>query len=357
MMDSATARLKTAFALQKPDRPPILGGWFAAPNHVQTLTGCTEDQYYDDPYHWGIKAEHILGSDGLVGVFEPASRGEYRIVDHDTLDKRARYTIETMLEEIQQKPDLDEIKASFDEEKEYAEFAYELKSHQSDCGDITWCPAYWDIHPVALWYGTYGYETAFTCLALYPDQYRKLIRTSAEIARQRAVLLARAVKEGLHPGAVLTGEDICSQRGPMVSPAFLKKEYWPLLEYAWEPLISGGVKIVWHCDGDVRPLLSEVMACGADGLQGFQRECGMHLEWIVNLRTRRGDPLLIFGPMEVVTKFRNGSTEDIRQEVRYSMELCRDKASLVFFTSNTITPDIPLENIRIYWQTVRESIW
>lgn len=356
-MDSTLSRLKTAFSLQKPDRPPILGGWLAAPNHVQALTGCSEQQYYDDPYHWGIAAEHILGSDGLVDVFKPVSRGEYRIVNHDTLDQRARYNIEIMLEEIRKKPDIDQIKADFDEEKEYVKFADELKAHQSDCGDLTWCPAYWDIIPIALWYGTYGYETALSCLALYPDQYRKLIRTSAETARQKATLLARAVQGGLHPGAVLTGEDICSQRGPMVSPAFLRKEYWPLLEYAWEPLKAGGVKIVWHCDGDVRPLLSEVLACGADGLQGFQRECGMNLEWIVDLRTRRGDPLLLFGPMEVVTLFRNGSPEDIRQEVRRSIELCQEKASLVFFTSNTITPDIPLENIRAYWQTVRESTW
>jgi uroporphyrinogen decarboxylase len=137
----------------------------------------------------------------------------------------------------------------------------------------------------------------------------------------------------------------------------LRKEYWPLIEYAWEPLKAGGVKIVWHCDGDVRLLLPEVLACGADGLQGFQRQCGMDLDWIVDLRTRQGNPLLIFGPMEVVTLFRNGSPEDIRQEVKHSMDLCRDKASLVFFTSNTITPDIPLENILMYWQTVLESPW
>jgi hypothetical protein len=355
-MDSNT-RLKTAFSLQQPDRPPILGGWLAAPNHVQALTGCSEDEYYDDPYYWGIAAEHILGSDGLLDVFMPAERGGYRIVNQATLDKRARYSVDIMLAEIEKKPDIDEIKAAFDEDYEYAKFAAELKRHQSACADLTWCPAYWDIIPIALWYSTYGYETAFSCLALYPDQYRKLIRTSAETARQKATLLARAVQEGLHPGAVLTGEDICSQRGPMVSPAFLRKEYWPLVEYAWEPLKAGGVKIVWHCDGNVRPLLPEVLACGANGLQGFQRQCGMDLEWIVDLRTRQGDPLLIFGPMEVVTIFRNGSPQDIRQEVKHSMDLCRDKAALVFFTSNTITPDIPLENVRTYWQTVRESAW
>jgi len=351
------SRLQQTFALQKADRPPILGGWLAAPNHVQALTGCTEDEYYDEPYRWGIAAEHVLGSDALVGVFEPKVRGGYRIVDEETLAERAWYTEESMLEDIRQRPDVDEIRAGFNEEVEYAAFAEVLKAHQSYCGEIVWCPAYWDIIPIALWYGTYGYETAFSTLALHTDLYCKLIRTSAETARQKATLLGRAVQDGLHPGAVLTGEDICSQRGPMVSPKFLRKEYWPLIEYAWEPLKAAGVKIVWHCDGDVRPLLPDVLASGADGLQGFQRACGLDLEWIVDLRTRTGNPLLIFGPMEVATKFRSGTPADVMEEVRHSVELCRDKAALVFFTSNTITPDIPLENVKTYWQSVHDSRW
>ena len=44
--------------------------------------------------------------------------------------------------------------------------------------------------PKALWYHEYGYETALTTLALYPEQYRKLIQVSAVRGRQRAVLRA-----------------------------------------------------------------------------------------------------------------------------------------------------------------------
>ena len=51
-------------------------------------------------------------------------------------------------------------------------------------------------------------------------------------------------------------------------------------------------KIVWHCDGDVRPILNDILNCGIGGLQGFQRECGMDLNWIADLKTRDGEPLL-----------------------------------------------------------------
>jgi hypothetical protein len=350
-------RLSRAFDLDLPDRPPILGGWLAAPKHIQALTGCSEDEYWSDPFYWGLEAEQVLGTDGVISVFEPVARGEYRIVDSHVLEERAAYTTESVLAEIEALPHPQELEASFDEEREYAEFVAEFKARQSQCGDILWCPADWKLIPKALWYHEFGYDNALMTLALHPDRYRKLIQVSAVKGRQRAILRARAIREGLHPHAILTGEDLCSQQGPMVSPDYLRREYFPLVEYSLEPLVEVGAKIVWHCDGHYRPLLKDVLGCGVGGLQGFQRECGMELEWIVELRTRNGDPLLIFGPMSVTTTLPNGTPEDVRVQVQKAMRICRDKASLVFFTSNTITPDIPLKNVRAFWQAALESAW
>jgi uroporphyrinogen decarboxylase len=222
---------------------------------------------------------------------------------------------------------------------------------------MLWCPADWSLIPKALWYHEYGYDAALTTLAAYPDRYRKLIRISAECGRQRALLRARAIREGIHPRAILTGEDLCSQQGPMVSPKYLRREYWHLVEYALEPVIAAGAKIVWHCDGNYKPLLDDAFACGIGGLQGFQTECGMSLDWIRDLRTRNGDPLLIFGPLSVTSTLPYSTPDDIRAEVRHALDLSRDRVSLAFFTSNTIAPDIPLDNVIAYWRAVQESAW
>ena len=166
------------------------------------------------------------------------------------------------------------------------------------------------------------------------------------------MLRARAIREGKHPKAILSGEDICTQRGPMVSPEFLRRVYFPLIEYALEPLLEVGCRVVWHCDGDWRPLLDDLFAVGIAGLQGFQSECGLELDWIVERRTRDGDPLLIFGPLSVTTTLPHGTPEEVRREVHRAVDLCRGKASLVLFTSNTINPDVPLANILAMRQAV-----
>lgn len=355
-MDKWT-RLHEAFALRTPDRPPILGGWLAAPAHIMRLTGCTEDDYWADPVTWGLAAERVLDSDGAIDVVVPAARGEYRIMDQATLDRRAAYDVDKVLETIDTLPDVDELRDQFDAEKEYVELRTQYLERQALCGDVVWCPADWKLIPKALWYHEFGYEAALMTLALYPERYQKLIRTSAEIGRQHATLRARMVQEGIHPRAILTGEDLCSQQGPMVSPQFLRAEYWPLVEYALEPLVQIGVRVVWHCDGNYRPLLPDVLASGIGGLQGFQRECGMDLAWIRHLRTCSGDPLLIFGAMSVTETLPYGSAADVRAEVAAMMELARDQVGLVFMTSNTITPDTSLENLLAYWHAVQESRW
>lgn len=350
-------RLETTFRRELPDRPPILGGWLAAPEHIQAITGCSDEEYWQQPFEWGVAAEQTLGSDGAITIIEPLQRGDFRIVDGQVLQDRAAYTVESLLAEIDALPAPDKQRDDFDADAAFAAFSADFKQKQAACGDVVWMPADWYLIPKALWYNEYGYETAMVTLAQHPDAYRKLIRFSAERGRQRAIIRARAIQEGWCPSAIFTGEDLCDQRGPMVSPKFLRREYFPLIEYALEPLLDIDAKIIWHCDGNYLPILDDVLACGVAGLQGFQRECGMLLEDLVQRRTRTGTPLIIMGAMSVTTTLPFGSTDDVRAAVRQTMDLCRDQASLICFTSNTINPDVPLENIRAFWDEVQRSSW
>jgi hypothetical protein len=290
-------------------------------------------------------------------LFAPVQRGGYRCVDEHVMEERAAYTLDAVVAEIETQPGPEEVRAAFDEDASYDRLKAELRDAQLRCGNVVWCPADWDLNPLALWYHRYGYENALMLPLLHPQAHLRMLRASAERARQRAILHARAITDGLQPRAILFGEDLCSQAGPMISPEFLRREYCPLLEYALEPLKAAGGRPVWHCDGDVRPILDDLLACGLSGLQGFQRECGMELERIAGRRTSAGEPLIIFGPLSVTLTLPHGSAGDVRAEVRRAMDVCRDRASLVFLTSNTITPDVPLDNVKAFWDEVQQSRW
>ncbi len=349
-------RLETAFRLQEPDRTPILGGWIACPEHIATLAGVDESAYWDDPVSVSLDAYRALGSDGLIGVFVPRKRDDFRCVDHETYQKAVSVlSLQEALDRVDAMPEADEIEDSFDFEAHYAEFSRSLRQMQQRCGAMVWMPAQWSSGARVNWYGEFGYENFFYIVGAYPERARKLMRVGGAHGHCVGRLLARAVRDGLYPRAVLMGEDICTQRGPMVSPAFLEEHYLPALAHGLEPLLEAGCRPVWHSDGDVRPLMDMLLEAGVQGFQGFQPECGMTLEMVVQKRTRDGEPLLVFGPLAVTTELPVCSPEEIRQKVRRARDVCAGRASLVMFTSNTINPDVPLENIIAIHEAVRES--
>jgi hypothetical protein len=254
-------------------------------------------------------------------------------------------SLEDALSDIEELPDKPEIESGFDLESEYRAFSRSLRERQEMCGSIVWMPAQWDAAAKIAWYGRYGYENFFYIVGAYPEHASKLMRVGGARGRCNARLVARAVEEGLYPHAVLLGEDICDQNGPMVSPAFLEEHFAPELEYALEPLLEVGCRPVWHSDGDVRRIVDLLLDAGVQGFQGFQTECGVRLEDLVQKRTRNGDPLVIFGPLSVTNELPVWSVERVEQRVREAVEVCRGRAALAIFTANTVNPDIPLENI------------
>lgn len=349
-------RLEVTFALGEPDRTSILGGWIAAPDHIMALTGSSAAEYWNDPIGHSISAYEVLGMDGLIDVFVPKD-GDYRCVDAGSYFAAAGSTsLDDALADIEAMPDAAATEVGFDFEVEYAAFRADLMKLQERCGDMVWMPAQWDASAKIAWYGRYGYENFFYIVGAYPEHAVKLLEVGGARGRCRSRLVARAVEDGLYPHAVLLGEDVCDQRGPMLSPAFLEKHFFPQLAYSLEPLLAVGCRPVWHSDGDIRRLIDPLLATGVQGFQGFQSECGVLLEDIVEKRTRGGEPLLIFGPLSVTTELPIFSPDQVKAAVSSAIQSCRGRASLVLFTANTINPDVPLANVLAMSEAVGLSV-
>jgi len=240
-------RLVCVFAGGVPDRTPVLGGWIACPEHIRTLTEASREEYWADSVGVSIRAYDRLGVDGLMDVFVPKSDEEFRVVDEESyLHARTGLTLEGALDEIDAMPAAETREAEFDIESAYEAFRADLVAVQARCGEMLRMPAQWIVGPSFSWYGSLGYEVFFSLVGAYPDRARKLLDISGARAHCQARLVARVVVEGLHPRAVLVGTDPCTQRGPMVSPAFLERHYAPNLRHGLQPLLEVGCRPVWH---------------------------------------------------------------------------------------------------------------
>ena len=149
------------------------------------------------------------------------------------------------------------------------------------------------------------------------------------------------------------GEDLCNNHGPMVSPAFLRQHYLPHVQMIIAPLVDAGMRLIHHCDGDVRPLIDDYLAIGFSGFQGFQYELGID---IVDLRTRRsalGEDLLFLTGLSVSRTLPYGSAADIAAEIDYFVDCTDGGRGMFLFTSNVTGVEVPPDNLRAAYSYIK----
>jgi uroporphyrinogen decarboxylase len=203
-------------------------------------------------------------------------------------------------------------------------------------------------------YNRWGYESYLMAAALYPEAMRRYYHHTALGGRlfNQALVLA-CEKHGIAP-FVYGGQDICTAGGPIMSPEMLRDLYFPELKWCLEPLVEGGVGIIWHCDGDIRPILDDILDLGVAGLQGFEEEHGPRYEEMVKLRNKRGDPIIVWGCVSVTSTFPHGTPDDVRAAVERSFVLAGPGRGHVLSSTSSIMPEAPIENVEAFFQHGRE---
>ena len=203
-------------------------------------------------------------------------------------------------------------------------------------------------------YGRWGYENYLVAIMDYPDAMRRYYHHTALRGRlhNQAIVLAHE-KHGAAP-FVYSGQDICGGSGPIVAPAILRQIYFPELRWAVEPLVSNGIGVIWHCDGNINPILEDIMGLGVMGLQGFEEEHGVDYADIVALRDRAGRPISVWGCVSVTSTLPHGTPADVRASVERSFQLAGPARGFVLSSTSSVMPEVPHENIDALFQHGRD---
>jgi len=194
-------------------------------------------------------------------------------------------------------------------------------------------------------YNRWGYENYLIALADFPEAMRRYYRHTAQRGRLTNTAVALACERyGIAP-FVYGGQDICTAKGPIISPAVLRDLYFPALKWCLEPLIDSGIGVIWHCDGDIRPILEDILDLGVMGLQGFEEEHGTRFEDMVSLEDQDGRPISVWGCVSVTSTLPHGTQEDVREAVERSYRLAGRHRGFVLSSTSSIMPEVPHENI------------
>lgn len=196
-----------------------------------------------------------------------------------------------------------------------------------------------------LGYFTYGYVNYFMAYALYPEVMERHFALQADLAVHMNRAAARAYIERKLPPLLRLDHDMADSRGTLVDIKSLDKIWFPHFARAIEPFLKNGIKLIWHCDGNLMQMVPRLLEAGLSGFQGFQYEDGMDYEKICRMKTRSGDSLIIIAGVSVTRTLPFGSPEDVRKEMKWLVDH-GPKTGLFLGGSSSIAPGVSLENIK-----------
>lgn len=194
-------------------------------------------------------------------------------------------------------------------------------------------------------YGHYGYANYFMAYALYPEVIERGFAICADACAVYNRIAARAIIEGNLPRLVRLDHDMADSRGTLVDVKTLDALWLPHFVRAIQPFHDAGIRLIWHCDGNLMAMVPRLLEAGIGGFQGFQYEDGMDYERICTMTARNGGPLLIIAGVSVTTTLPHGTPDDIKRQLAWLVEK-GPPVGLMLGGSSSIAPGVPLENMR-----------
>ena len=197
-----------------------------------------------------------------------------------------------------------------------------------------------------------GYETFLTDLLQNTSIARCVMEKLTEHQIARFDRYVRAV--GPYVQVINVSDDLGAQNAPLISPELYRKMVKP-----HHAKLYGHIKSKWqgyllmHSDGAVAPLIPDLIEIGVDILNPVQHTAGgMDLGV---LKREFGRDLAFWGggcDTQAVLPF--GKPDQVKDEVRRSIEQLAPGGGFVFCQIQIIQPETPPENIAAMYEAVAE---
>jgi uroporphyrinogen-III decarboxylase len=150
---------------------------------------------------------------------------------------------------------------------------------------------------------------------------------------------------------IWTGDDFGQQKKLMMSPKMWRRIFKPRYRefYAELKHLNPDILIAHHSDGYIEPIIPDFIEIGLDVLQAVQPQSMDPSK----LKKTYGDKLSFWGTVDVQHTFPYGTSEDVANEVQQRMDIVGKGGGLILAPAHGIQPDVPLENLRAFYTTLR----
>ena len=151
---------------------------------------------------------------------------------------------------------------------------------------------------------------------------------------------------------LVTGDDVGTQRGMMMSPAmwrtWLKPRLTKIIAAAREQ--KPGIHVFYHSDGDIRAIIPELIEIGVDVLNPIQPECMDPAE----IKRLYGKQLSFWGTMGTQTTMPFGTPTEVKRVVKERIRTVGKGGGLLLAPTHVLEPEVPWENVVAFFEAIDE---
>ncbi len=188
-----------------------------------------------------------------------------------------------------------------------------------------------------------GMEIFLTDLAANRDFAQALIARVAGLMRASLAALVEAAGE--HIDVIVMGDDLGTQNAPIMSPRMYRTFFKPRhAELIATIKTHSPAKVFFHSDGNIYPLLGDLIDVGVDLLNPVQVSAG-DMGDTARLKRQFGDRLSFCGAIDTGWVLPHGTPDDVRREVRQRVADLAPGGGYILASVHCIQPDVPLENV------------
>jgi uroporphyrinogen decarboxylase len=191
-----------------------------------------------------------------------------------------------------------------------------------------------------------GFENTLLELALDPAYIGELMDRIVDI---RLVVIERYLELGVDGGYF--GDDYGAQVSTLFSPVTWREIVKPRLARLFQPFLDRGLPVLMHSDGDIAPIVPDLVEIGLTALNPVQPEVVDH-EW---LHQEFDGRLAFYGGVSTQTVLPSGSPEEVKVAARKCVaELAPNGTGLMLAPSHRMMSDVSMANIEALREVMEE---
>ena len=193
-----------------------------------------------------------------------------------------------------------------------------------------------------------GLEKLLEDFALDPDLADAVLDIPYRYHLEAAKMLTR-----MGVDMIWTGDDVGAQNSMIISPKMWRRFLKPRMANFIAELkaINPQVKVAYHSDGVIYPIIPDLIEIGLDVLNPIQ-PASMDP---VRLKQEYGDRLCFWGSIDEQHTLPFGSAADVAAEVRTRIQTLGKDGGLILGPTHHVQLDTPMENLWALVNTVKDS--